>query len=378
MTRLSATLLGLCAFASIHCQGSVNDMPQPRAVGSGGTDAGIGAAGGTRGSPGTAGATATATGGSIGTAGTAGTADGGTAVPGTGGITADAGVIAADGGAAMPGTGAATGDAGPMSIDAGTLRQGSFKMIVLTTAIIYKHDSIPACLQMLIDLGKQTAPERTKIPGLAPDSTWTVDQIASDPSKPGYFSEVTAANLKNYELFYSDNPNGPVFTDAPGSAQKKQAFVDYWMNGGSWAGQHSATDFEKNGQWTWFQDNVNGGWFVDHDFETTNGTVTWQAEYVNHPILKGLTSPWSVADEWYIMNRNIEAVNGFRVLAKVTVSSSPKGTSPRPAVWITENGNGGRAFYTIRGHNRTVYAEQEFRELMLRGILWSVHRLPGD
>ena len=67
------------------------------------------------------------------------------------------------------------------------------------------------------------------------------------------------------------------------------------------------------------------------------------------------------------------------MLAKVTVSNSSKGTTPRPAVWVRENPNakGGRSFYTIRGHEPKVYAEAEFRELMLRGILWSVHRLPG-
>jgi type 1 glutamine amidotransferase len=76
------------------------------------------------------------------------------------------------------------------------------------------------------------------------------------------------------------------------------------------------------------------------------------------------------------MNRNIEAVPGFKILAKVTVASSGLNKTPRPAVWITENAKGARSFYTIRGHNQKVYAEQEFRDLMLRGILWAVHRLP--
>ena len=101
---------------------------------------------------------------------------------------------------------------------------------------------------MLQALGKANAPERAKITGLAADTTWTVDQIASTPAAANYFSEVTADNLKNYELFYSNNPTGPVFTNAPSGAQKKQIFVDYWNNGGAWAGQHSATDFEKEQQ----------------------------------------------------------------------------------------------------------------------------------
>jgi len=73
------------------------------------------------------------------------------------------------------------------------------------------------------------------------------------------------------------------------------------------------------------------------------------------------------------------AVPGFKILAKVTVTNSSKGTTPRPAVWVTENANGkgGRAFYTIKGHSQSNYSESQFRDLMLRGILWSVHRLPG-
>ena len=75
-----------------------------------------------------------------------------------------------------------------------------------------------------------------------------------------------------------------------------------------------------NNSWTWFQDNIDGGWFVDHDPPLTPGTVNWQTDQVNHPILKGLPSPWSTSDEWYVMNRNIEAVPGFKILAKVTVT----------------------------------------------------------
>ena len=171
-------------------------------------------------------------------------------------------------------------------------------------------------------------------------------------------------------MFYSVNPTGKVFTNAPNSAAEKQAFVDYWTNGGSWAGQHSASDFENSNSWSWFQDNIDGAWFVSHNPPGTNGTITWQPEFINHPIVKGLPSPYNSGEEWYVMNRDVSQVKGFQVLGKVAVSSG----APRPAVWITENANGkgGRAFYTIKGHQPSTYAEAPFRQLMLRGILWSV------
>jgi type 1 glutamine amidotransferase len=255
-------------------------------------------------------------------------------------------------------------------------RPGAFKMLVISTTLEFRHDSIPTCLQMLRELGQTSDPDLAAI-GAPAGSQWTVDHAGDDPTRPDYFAEISAANLASYALIYSDNPTGKVFTDAPNGAEKKQVFQDYFEGGGSWAGQHSATDFENDGAWSWFQDNVDGGWFADHDVDGTPGTIVWEPAFADHPIVRGLASPWNTTDEWYIMNRDIESVPGFQVLARVTVpsSSKPNGTAPRPAVWIRENAAGGRAFYTIRGHNQKVYAEPEFRALMLRGILWAVHLL---
>ena len=269
-----------------------------------------------------------------------------------------------------PGDAGAT-EAGP---NTGGKKSGPFKILVISTPLAYPHPSIGACFDMLEELGKSSDADLAKN-GAAPGNTWIVDRVGSEPKLANYFSEITAANLKNYDLVYSNNPTGAVFTAAPNGAQKKQIFQEYFDNGGGWAGQHSASDFENNNQWSWFQDNVDGAWFVDHDMPGTAGTIAWESSFVNHPILKGLNSPWNANEEWYLMNRNVEAVPGFQVLAKVTVSTSKLTKQPRPAIWIRENPKGGRAFYTIRGHDDATYKEQEFRDLMLRGILWAAHRL---
>ena len=360
------------------------------------------------GSAGTAGASTQGTAGSTGS-GTAGSGSQGTAgssTPGTAGT--ESGASGTNGAAGQTGTGGAAGSAGGsgtagMTGTAGTggmaggaagtgmtgLRSGPFKILVLSTTLEFRHDSIPNGLQMLTDLGMANAPERAKIAGLAADSTWTVDHIGDGQTWNGvkepdeFAAKITSdnLNLKNYEMLYSDNPTGKVFTNQPNGTgpAKKQVFVDFWNAGGSWAGQHSGTDFENSNAWTWFQDNINGGWFTTHDNDGTPGTVNVQAQYVDHPIFKNIPNPWNVGDEWYVMNRNIEAVPGFKVFAKVTVSNSMLSNAPRPAIWGNENTNnmGGRAFYTIRGHNKSVYAEPAFRQLMLQGILWAVHRLPG-
>jgi type 1 glutamine amidotransferase len=320
-----------------------------------GTGVGVGGSAGT--STTTGGTTATTGGGSTGGSTTGGSTTGGST---TGGSTT--------GGSAGAG-GSGTGDG---------LKHGAFKMLVLSTTLDFHHTSIPACNTMLNALGMASAPERATIAGLAADATWTVDQI--DPAPTATLSEMSAANLAKYDMVYSNNPTGHVFTQAPDGANKKIVFQNYMDNGGAWAGQHSATDFENNNSWTWFDDHVAGGWFVDHNGDTkTPGTVAWLPAFSEHPILKGLASPWNTGDEWYVMNRDIAAVPGFKILAQVTTTgtmNNPNATV-RPAIWITENAKGGRTFYTIRGHEDSVYAEPEFRQLMLRGILWSVHRLPG-
>jgi type 1 glutamine amidotransferase len=70
------------------------------------------------------------------------------------------------------------------------------------------------------------------------------------------------------------------------------------------------------------------------------------------------------------MNRDISALPGFHILATLTKDQ-------RPVVWINElgTGNAGRMFYTIRGHDKAVYQEPDFKQLVLNGVLWATHRL---
>lgn len=428
MRYLATAFIGVLALSATQCQdgsvvptgtagttgqagagsmaGSGGTTPTPGTGGTGGVDqtglAGTGEPGGTTGSAGTGGMGDTGgTTGAAGTTGDAGTtgAAGTTGVAGTTGAAGTTGRAGTTGAAGTTGRAGTTGAAGTTGVagttgaagmgmagttgagGAGGERRGPFRILVLQTALEYRHPSIADGEAMLRALGMANAPERARIPGLDATSTWTIDVMGSTPSATTYFSEVTAENLAKYELFYSNNPTGPVFTNAPSGATKKQIFQDWHTAGGSWAGHHAATDFEKanGGSWNWWHDNIDGSYFDRHDLNNTPGTVVFQPNYVNHPILRGLTTPWNVQEEWYLMIRNVETVAGFQVLAKVTVSGSSLGTTARPAIWIKENSNmrGGRAFYTIRGHDPKTFAEPQFRDIILRGILWSVHRLPG-
>jgi type 1 glutamine amidotransferase len=148
------------------------------------------------------------------------------------------------------------------------------------------------------------------------------------------------------------------------------AIQKFMQNGGAWIGVHSATDFEKTDLWPWYEDQLAGAWFDHHDADGTPGSVVWEADAISadHPTIRGIKSPWSCSDEWYCMNRDPSDVPGFAVLGRLK-------SDQRPVSWIHELPGGGRAFYTIRGHNRTVYAEPDFTNHIHQAILWAVHRL---
>lgn len=60
------------------------------------------------------------------------------------------------------------------------------------------------------------------------------------------------------------------------------------------------------------------------------------------------------------------AVTGFVILGRLAVDQ-------RPVSWFHETPGGGRAFYTSRGHGKSVYAEPDFMNHVHHAILWAVH-----
>jgi uncharacterized protein len=344
------------------------------------------------GSPSTpgAGTTALPTAGNAATGGAASTT-GGTGA-GTGPVAGSSTGGSSTGGSTTTGGAAAGGSAGGTTTDP---YSGPFKILVLHTTLDFPHDSIPICALMVgvegafsfqqgkltgADLRKEVEvtenrgaqpPSLGKTPdammpvGTKPGSQWTADLATDD------LAQFTEANLKQYSLIFSCNPTGTVFSanskvaDKPAAMAAFQKFVE---GGGAWAGVHSATDFEKSNGFPWFTNTLVGGYFDHHDNDGTSGTVQMQSMFTNHPVLKGLKATWSAQDEWYYMNRDVSAQPGFQILGRLASDN-------RPVIWIKELGTNGRAFYTIRGHNKSVYEEPDFRKLVLNGILWATHRL---
>jgi hypothetical protein len=237
---------------------------------------------------------------------------------------------------------------------------GTFHMLVLSKTLEYHHDSIPACQQMLRELG---ATADADLPaGAQPGSRWDVTIANED------LSELTDEGLRRYAILFWCNPTGTVFSSGGPNGLAGMAAVEKFMTaGGAWGGVHSATDFENTHAWSWFQDNVNGANFQMHDGDGTPNSIVWQPG-LDHPVIRGIKSPWSATDEWYFLTRDPATLPGFTVLGRLA-------SDMRPAVYVREFPGGGRSFYTIRGHNTLYYAEPNFRRLIHQGVLWAVHRM---
>jgi len=279
----------------------------------------------------------------------------GGAITGAGGSGGSVSGGAPGGGGAPPSGGSGGTVAVGGSGGAASGETGPFKVLIISTALEGAHDSIPTCQQLVSDLGKVDANMNNQ---------WTTKVEGDD------LADFTDAGLKAYRLIFSCNPTGVVFSGnskVKDKAGAMKALQTYMEGGGAFAGVHSASDFEKTNGFPWFTNTLMGSYFDHHDNDGTQGSVTLDANNSTHPVLKGLSTSYSTQDEWYYMNRDVSAQPGFKILQRLAKDN-------RAVSWVKEIGMG-RMFYTIRGHNKSVYAEKEFKTLVQNGIMWTTKRL---
>ena len=403
--------------ALVSCGGSAA-LLHSEDGGSGGAPDNRAPTGGAAQTLGAAGSTAVIDGGSGGSAVVAG---------GTGG--AAAAVVAGGGGG-----NSVAGSAGSGAVGMADPYSGPFKILVLSKTLGFHHDSIPACQQMLRDLGQcsdaasctAAGQGDTPITGAKPNSTFTVDVAgapatgcpaiqskganATDNGYASYnamgcdgstsdLSQFNATNLDTkqfgsptapkgpYQMVFFCSPTGTDFSDGGANgAAGETAIQNFITAGGGYGGVHAASDFEDSEKWAWYYNTLMGSWFKDHNDDGTPGTVNTVPMYATHPVMRGIPNPWNTQDEWYLQNREMSSVPGFQILA--TLSGVPAlagepANDVRPIVWIKQfpvvtdatKTFEGRSFYTVRGHNIARYAEAPFRQLVHQGVLWAANRL---
>nr|WP_239088217.1 ThuA domain-containing protein [Planosporangium mesophilum] len=225
-----------------------------------------------------------------------------------------------------------------------TATDGAYNVLVFSKTAGFRHDSIPAGIQALRELGAA--------------GNFTVD--ATEDS-----AVFTGDNLSRYQAVVFLNTTGDVLTDP-----QQTALESYVKGGGGWVGVHSAADTEYD--WPFYGELV-GAWFRSHPaIQDATVRVSDRA----HPATAHLEPTWQRNDEWYNYRTNPRP--DLHVLANLDESTYSGGDmGDHPTAWCHPEGNG-RAFYTGGGHTIASYSEPAFRQHLLGGVRYAAGKAHAD
>lgn len=212
------------------------------------------------------------------------------------------------------------------------------RVLVYTRTAQFRHDSIPAGIAALRELGR--------------DGGLDVDAV----EEPGAF---TQQNLAGYRVVVFLSTSGEVLTD-----EGRDALREWVEAGGGFVGIHLAAGTER--EWEFFGRLVGARLTRHPEFQPAVVTVEDQ----RHPATGHLPPQWQFEDEWYEFDTNPRGK--VRVLASVDERRYEGGAmgADHPLVWCHEN-CGGRAFYTSLGHADAAYADPWFRAHLEGALTWA-------
>ncbi|GGM57054.1 ThuA domain-containing protein [Dactylosporangium sucinum] len=220
-----------------------------------------------------------------------------------------------------------------------------YDVLVFSKTAGFRHDSIPAGIQAIRDLGA------------ANSFTVTATEDAN---------AFTTGNLAQYEAVVFLSTTGDVLNDA-----QQTAFESYVRGGGGYVGVHAAADTE----YAWpFYGQLVGAWFASHP---AIQQVTSRTENRAHPATAHLPQSWTRTDELY--NYQTNPRSSARVLATLDESTYSGGSmgADHPITWC-KTIDSGRSFYTGFGHTQESYADGNFRGQLLGGIRYAANRAKAD
>lgn len=218
---------------------------------------------------------------------------------------------------------------------------GAARVLVYTNANGWVHQSIPAGVEALAEIGE----------GRGFEVVATDDSLAFRPDDLAEFAAVVFLSTSGDVL-------GP---------EQEAAFEAYVEGGGGYVGVHSASDTEYD--WPWYGRLV-GAYFESHP-PVQEATLT--VAEADHPATRALPETWVRTDEWYDFRSAPEGVTVLLRLDEATYEGGTMGAD-HPAAWAHPVGEG-RAVYTALGHTTESYAEAAFRDHLGGAVCWAA-RLP--
>ena len=207
-------------------------------------------------------------------------------------------------------------------------------VLVFTRTTGYRHDSIPAGIAALKELGAQAG---------------YVVEASEDPCA---LSEQALAHLRVVVFL---NTSGTILQD-----EQRSAFEKWVRAGGGFVGVHAAADTEYD--WP-FYDQLLGTHFASHP---AIQSATIRVIDSQHPVTAALPAAWTRTDEWYDFRSQPAGVQVLAELDESTYSGGRMGQH-HPILWTHELGSG-RCVYLAAGHTLQSYAEPLFRSVLLGAL----------
>lgn len=215
------------------------------------------------------------------------------------------------------------------------------KVLVFTKTKGYHHESIPAGVAAIEQIGKE--------------NNFSVDV----DSNSNVFND---DNLKKYKAVIFLSTTGNIL-----NSDEQVAFQRYIEAGGGFMGIHAAADAEYN--WAWYNKLV-GAYFKSHPGNPNVRKATLVVKDTANLAMQGIPAKWERTDEWY----NYKNINAdLNVIATLDEDSYEGGENGKdhPIAWYHDY-DGGRAFYTGGGHTKESYSEPLFLKHLAGGIKYAM------
>jgi type 1 glutamine amidotransferase len=217
------------------------------------------------------------------------------------------------------------------------------RLLVVTVANGYRHDSIPVAERVVESIG-------------AEGGAFTVEFARTD--------EELAVKAAPKALAAYD---GVVFASTSGepALPEREGFLDWIAAGHAFVGIHSATATFHG--FPAYLDMI-GGEFARHGEQAT---AQVQVREADHPATIGLGQTIAVFDELYEFKR----IDPNRLDVLLGLDRHPETGAPGdfPLAWTREHGKG-RVFYTALGHREDVLQAAWFKRHLRGGITWALGR----
>lgn len=203
-----------------------------------------------------------------------------------------------------------------------------------------------------------------------PHSNAVLAGIAKGMGRDSFVTENAAvfndAQLRRFSVVVLNSASGDFLT-----REQREAFGRFVARGGGVVALHAAGDSSHKAPW--YVDTIIGTTFIGHPggedhFQKAQVTVAEP----DHPVMAGVSTPWSAVDEWYSFAGS-PADRGMTVLARIDERSYRPGKlamgADHPVIWVNPRAKG-RIVYSALGHTPEIYDDPNYRRLLTNAVHW--------